>query len=159
MSLFLYFKVKVTPWINVLGNVSHQKVKICHISVPCNHIITINGSTSRFYGMGNLLVPLVLWFNWTEKQTLLIWPSWFDLSVTLRWPCYDLEVTPLSSRIPTHVTMCTWVGIHHMYLKYWPLVQTWQLLRYLVHVCHMRKGDIRVIWWGINRPPPSPPLY
>ena len=43
-----YLKVKVTPWVTVIGYVSHQKVKICHISVPCNHIITINGSTPRF---------------------------------------------------------------------------------------------------------------
>ena len=58
VPLFLCFKVKVTPWVNVIGHVSHHKVKICHISVPCNHITTINGSTPRFYGMGNSLVPL-----------------------------------------------------------------------------------------------------
>ena len=60
MPLFLCFKVKVTPWVNVIGHVSHQKVKICHISVICNHIITINGSTPRFLGTGNPFVPLVL---------------------------------------------------------------------------------------------------
>ena len=70
VPLFLCFKVKVTPWVKVIGHVSHQKVKICHISVPCNHIITIIGSTPRFSGMGNPLTPLVLWLKWTElKQT------------------------------------------------------------------------------------------
>ena len=49
VPLFLCVKVKVTPWVNVIGHVSHKKVKICHISVPCNRIITIiNGSTPRF---------------------------------------------------------------------------------------------------------------
>ena len=33
VPLFLSFKVKVTHWVNIIGHVSHQKVKICHISV------------------------------------------------------------------------------------------------------------------------------
>ena len=37
---------------------SCQKVKICHISVTCHHIITNNASTPKFSGMGNPLVPL-----------------------------------------------------------------------------------------------------
>ena len=60
MPLFLCFKVKVTPSVNVIGHVSHQKVKMSYISVPCSHIIIINGSTLRFKGMGNPLVPLFL---------------------------------------------------------------------------------------------------
>ena len=52
--------VKVTPWVNAMCHVSHQKVKICHISVACHHKITINGYTPLFSGMGNPLVPLVL---------------------------------------------------------------------------------------------------
>ena len=48
VPLFLCFKVNVTPWVNGIGYVSHQKVKICHILVRCNHILTIYGSTPRF---------------------------------------------------------------------------------------------------------------
>ena len=59
VALFLYFKVKVTPWVDVIGYVSHQKVKICHISATWYHIITINGSTP-FLGIGNPFVQLVL---------------------------------------------------------------------------------------------------
>ena len=106
VALFLLFKVKFTPWINVIshyqppacknkqylsdlswyksygstptfsgtgnvtGHVSHQKVKIYNISVPCNHIITINGSTPRFSGMGNPLVPVVLWLKWAELKQI-----------------------------------------------------------------------------------------
>ena len=32
VPLFLCFKVEVTPWVNVIGHVSYQNIKICHIS-------------------------------------------------------------------------------------------------------------------------------
>ena len=58
VALLLYFKDKVTPWVNVIGHVSPWKVKIYHISVICHHIITTNGSTPMFSDMRNPLVPL-----------------------------------------------------------------------------------------------------
>ena len=67
VQLFLCFKVKVTPWVNVVGNVSYQKVKICHISVPCNHIITINGSTPRFSGSVGA-ISFVIEMSWVEAN-------------------------------------------------------------------------------------------
>ena len=35
----------------------------------------------------------------------------YDLVVTLRWPPHDLWITPLWNPTPTHVTICTWVGL------------------------------------------------
>ena len=116
VPLFLCFKVKVTPWVNAIGHVSHQKIKICHISVPCNHIITIYGSTPRFSGMGNPLVPLVLWLKWAElKQTQqkwaifsyfeLIWP-FCDLAMTFAWPLGDTPVKPNPN--PCHHVYLGW---------------------------------------------------
>ena len=61
VALFLYFKV--TPWVNVIGHVSHQKVKICHISVTCRDIKPNNGSPPTFSGIGKPLVPLFLCFK------------------------------------------------------------------------------------------------
>ena len=97
------------------------------------------------WGQGEFKPPETFQVSWIEaKPTKIgyfhIFGGWFDLHVTLKWPCNDHGVTPLWIPITIHVTMCTWVGIHQMYLRYWPLVQTWQSLCYFVHFCHMRKG-------------------
>ena len=133
-------------WVNVIGHVSHQKVKICQISVPCYHIITINGSLG-FWLWGILgAISFVIEMSWIEANPakidyFLAILSWFDLSVTLRWPFYDLWVTPLSSPTRPMSPCVLALGFIIMYLKYWSSVQTWQSLSYLFHVCHMRK------WW------------
>ena len=66
--------------------------------------------------------------KWTKlEQKQLNYPIFTSFvlirpAVTLRWPCHGLEVTPPGSPTPTHVSMCTSVGLLHMKLKYWPLV-------------------------------------
>ena len=85
--------------------------------------------------------------NWADlkqhQQKRLFSPiwSWFDHPVTLRWPCHDLGLIPMWRQTSTRVTRCTWVRVHEMYLKYLPLVQTWQSFCHLVHSCHTTK------WW------------
>ena len=63
MALFLYFQVKVTSWVNVIGHVRHQKVKICHISVTSCDIKPNKGSPPTFSGTGKPLVSLFLCFK------------------------------------------------------------------------------------------------
>ena len=106
----------------------------------------------------------VIQVNWIEATPTkvgyfhlfrLFW-SFCDLAMTLLWPWGN----PLSSPTPTHVTMCTWVGINHMYLKSWPLFQTWQSLRVIWSMSAIwERGDISVIWWGITLPEPVLTLY
>ena len=82
--------------------------------------------------------------NWSKPPKIftyfkLIWP-FCDLAMTLSWPYDPCQAQPQ----PCHHLGCDsshvlWF-ITCIYLKYWPLVQTWQSLSYLVSFCHMRKG-------------------